>query len=67
MTHCQLCTCCAQRMELRKHHHDVMLAIVTSVLRRRLAAAWAAWRGYTLRKRQQKQDLMEVCRLCTAG
>jgi hypothetical protein len=39
-----------------------MLAIVTSVLRRQLSTAWSAWRSYTLRKRQQQQDLQEVGR-----
>jgi hypothetical protein len=41
-----------------------MLAIVTSVLRRQLSTAWSAWRSYTLRKRQQQQDLQEVGAAC---
>lgn len=49
-----------QRVELRKRHQAVMLAIITSVLRRQLSTAWSAWRSYTLRKRQQQQDLQEV-------
>jgi hypothetical protein len=50
----------AQRTELRKRHQAIMLAIVSSVLRRQLSTAWSAWRSYTLRKRQQQQDLQEV-------
>jgi hypothetical protein len=53
-----------QRTELRKRHQAIMLAIVTSVLRRQLSTAWLAWRSYTLRKRQQQQDLQEVGRRC---
>jgi hypothetical protein len=53
-----------QRVELRKQHQAIMLAIVTSVLRRQLSTAWSAWRAYTLRKRQQQQDLQEVGAAC---
>ncbi|KAF8062705.1 aldo-keto reductase 2 [Scenedesmus sp. PABB004] len=49
-----------QLVALRRRHQAAMLAIATAVLRRQLSTAWAAWRGYVLRRREQRAQLAEL-------